>query len=602
MENNLEKTNINNEQTNNKVSNTLTTNFMKNKELLLKIIKETIDTRLIKLEKRNKNHLSIIELTKEEIKRITNWSINANKQIKDKLKKDKEKEKGKEKLIFQSKFSKSKKKDSSGIERKSLLKSKTPLKSKRFKTFISEEIKNDTNTSRKKLPNKSYNPKLRKSLGNKTKSLPFLRKEKKKNTINLNKTINNINLVENELGRPSIISNKSNKSNKVAILNKTQKERKNNLKINNNNNSNNKNVTPVRKKTPYKKRTTNTRNEKIEDLNGFNNINNLTIQNKENNTNIKSEIFKKEENKSSHEININKMESALQKDELLNNNDPLLIAPITDFDFYQNSKLSTKTLNSVFNIIERKNTFDCNLEKTINDKLYSIISDYLSIYDLIQFKNVSKYFNKLFFSYILIKLQKDKDYFINQKNNLDVINIPPILTIKDFVLSKGSTKAIKLLNEPHLNYLFSEKSEPNDDRIIIYKIFFQLINHPLKDIPNDKKEEFWSKCQDYFSHENDGKTGGLIQKIVDEKMIDIEGNNLYKIYKLVYKDLKKIYPQFYSNICGTTGLFTFFIKDILDFVGISIDEKIQKKAYWSYAKIIDSIEKKIDHIKKLKNI
>ena len=85
-------------------------------------------------------------------------------------------------------------------------------------------------------------------------------------------------------------------------------------------------------------------------------------------------------------------------------------------------------------------------------------------------------------------------------------------------------------------------------------------------------------------------------------MIDIEGNNLYKIYKLAYKDLNKIYPQYYSNICGTTGLFTFFIKDILDFVGISNDETIQKKAYWSYAKIIDSIDKKINYIKKKKNI
>ena len=588
MENDLEKSN-----NNDKISN----KFEKNKELLIKIIKENIDNRLIKLEKRNKNHISIIELTKGEITRITNWSINANKQIKDKLKKDKEK---KEKPILQSKMSKSKKKDLvSAIDRNSLLKAKTPLKSKRFKSLIPEEFKNDTNTNRKRYQHKSYIPKLTKSLGNRTKSLPFLRKNKKKNTLNNNnKTINNINLDNELLNRASIISNKSNKSNKGVILNKTQKLKKNNLTINNNSN---KNITPVRKKTPYKKKATNTRNEKLEGLNIFNNINNLTTQNKENNT-IKSEIFKKEVNKNSHEINMNKMESALQKDELLNNNDPLLISPITESDFYQNSKLSTNTLNSEFNIIETKNTFNLNFQKFINEKLFNIISDYLSLYDIIQFKNVSKFYNKLFFLYIINKLEKDKEYFTNQKNNLDVNNIPPILTIKDFVLSKGSIKAIKLLNEPHLNYLFTEKSEPNDDRIIIYKIFFQLINHPFIYIPNDKKEEFWSKCQDYFSHENNGKTGGLIQKIVDEKMINIEGNNLYKIYKLVYKNLYKIYPQFYSNICGTTGLFTFFIKDILDFVGISNDEKIQKKAYWSYLKIIDSIEKKINHIKKIKNI
>ena len=66
--------------------------------------------------------------------------------------------------------------------------------------------------------------------------------------------------------------------------------------------------------------------------------------------------------------------------------------------------------------------------------------------------------------------------------------------------------------------------------------------------------------------------------------------------------MNKIYPSYYSNICGTTGLFTFFIKDILDFVGISNDVKIQSKAYWTYTKIIDSIEKKINYMKNMKNI
>ena len=93
-----------------------------------------------------------------------------------------------------------------------------------------------------------------------------------------------------------------------------------------------------------------------------------------------------------------------------------------------------------------------------------------------------------------------------------------------------------------------------------------------------------------------GKTGDLLQKTVDNKNIDIEGDNLYKIYKLANNNLKKIYPSYYSKSCGTTGLFTFFIKDILDFVGISNDQKIQSKAYWTYIKIIGSIEDKLKHL------
>jgi hypothetical protein len=86
-----------------------------------------------------------------------------------------------------------------------------------------------------------------------------------------------------------------------------------------------------------------------------------------------------------------------------------------------------------------------------------------------------------------------------------------------------------------------------------------------------------------------------LKNAVENNNIDIEGNNLYKIYKLANNNLKKIYPSYYSKSCGTTGLFTFFIKDILDFVGISNDKKIQSKAYWTYTKIINSIENKIKY-------
>ena len=83
-----------------------------------------------------------------------------------------------------------------------------------------------------------------------------------------------------------------------------------------------------------------------------------------------------------------------------------------------------------------------------------------------------------------------------------------------------------------------------------------------------------------------------------KKKINIEGNNLYKIYKLVYKDLDKIHPKYFLNFCGTTGLITFFIKDILDFVGISNNKEIEENAYWTYTDIIEELNKKIDYLKK----
>jgi hypothetical protein len=69
----------------------------------------------------------------------------------------------------------------------------------------------------------------------------------------------------------------------------------------------------------------------------------------------------------------------------------------------------------------------------------------------------------------------------------------------------------------------------------------------------------------------------------------------------VEKNINKIYPAYYSKICGTTGLFVFFIKDVLDFLGFSNDKNIQKNAYWSYSEIINFLDSKINYLYKYNN-
>ena len=71
MENDLKNKNQNNNQNN---ELTLNSSYDKNKELLLKLLKEKLDTKLCKLEKRHKNQISIMKLTADSVKNITNWS------------------------------------------------------------------------------------------------------------------------------------------------------------------------------------------------------------------------------------------------------------------------------------------------------------------------------------------------------------------------------------------------------------------------------------------------------------------------------------------------------------------------------------------------
>ena len=536
----------------------------KNKEILITLLKQKLENRIIKLERRNKIHLNLMNETTQTIKKITEWSINANNQIKEKTKKN---EKSMNQTV-QKTINKNKKYEKIEVRsniRKQSFRSKTPLRTKTSKLLIPDETKYLT-VNRNYIKSNKYftiNTKNEKLFDTKPKSNSFyVKKKKRKSIIN-----NNLNIETEALRRPSEISNKSNKTS-------TSKKKKNI-------------ETPSRKKTPFKKKNI---NEKIEK-------NNLSIKLNENKSSenvINSKIIKKVKKKKDE---ITQMETELQKGEFLTNNDPLLIAPITDLDFFIDKKLSNSNISLCFDIKEKLNL----LLNKLDDKIYKNISDFLNIDDLIQFKNISKFYHKLFIVYIRNLLENDKIYFNKKLKNLNIEDsIPPNQTIINFNLSKKSLKALELLNEPSVNQFFFQKTLVDDKRLIIYRIFFQLIKHPYKNIEKCKKEEFWEKCRYYFSHEANGKVGELLQKIYDEKMINIDGNNLYKIYKLAYKDLDKIYPKYFSNFCGTTGLITFFIKDVLDFVGISNDENIQLNAYWTYNEIIEDLDNKINYLKNSK--
>ena len=539
----------------------------KSKELLISILKQKLDMRLSKLERRNKMHLNLMNVTTQSIKEITDWSINANNQIKEKYKKNKTTTNNNTiKKELNNKPKKYEKIESRSNTRKQSFRSKTPLRNKSTKSFITDETKALTLNRNFSKSNKyfiSATSKSIKTIDSKNKSNSFvMRKKKRKST-----AVSHLNLEADALKRPSVLSNKSNKT---SISKKS------------------KNIeTPVRKKTPFKKK-----NEKTE----RNNINIKINENKNNENVINSKIIKNE----AKNDDIIKMEHALQKGEFLTNNDPLLITPITDLDFIIDKKMSNSNI-SLSNLDlkekEKEKMFNSLLFNQIDDKIFTKISDFLNINDLITFKNVSKFIHKFFIIYIKNNLEKDKIFFTEKLKKLNMENSPPKeLKFEDFEISEKSLKAIRLLNEPSVNKFFFEKTSVDDNRVLIYRIFFQLIKHPYSNIERDKKEEFWDKCQYYFSHETNGKVGVLLQKILDEKMINIDGNNLYKLYKLVYKDLNKIYPQYFSKLCGVTGLITFFIKDILDFIGISNDENIQINAYWTYNNIIDNLNHKINQL------
>ena len=290
------------------------------------------------------------------------------------------------------------------------------------------------------------------------------------------------------------------------------------------------------------------------------------------------------------------LENNLKTDlNIINNDDLLLVSSLKDLDLSKddinkNNLLSLSPKNGE-KIIPFKNIF--------NEHLNNFIV-FLSTKDILELKNCSKFFHNLIIEYFDKMFNSERNIFIEKQNklNLSVNEIPKKLSINDFNLSKGALKAIDLLNEQIINRLFFEEITPNSEIFIVYKIYFQLIkNQEIIQYFNESK--FWEKCKSYFNSYK-GKTGGCLNEIFTQKKIFIDGDNIYKVYKIIQNNIHKILPAYYSKICGTTGIFVFFVKDILDFLGFSNDKNIQKNSYWSYSEIINSIDSKINMLNKFK--
>ena len=151
-----------------------------------------------------------------------------------------------------------------------------------------------------------------------------------------------------------------------------------------------------------------------------------------------------------------------------------------------------------------------------------------------------------------------------------------------FKLSNGSIKAIEILDDEVYNDIFKLKEfNPKlNDIIIIYRIFFQLINkEELIEIQSDKL--FWKEASNFFLENNNNKIGSFIKEYITE--FDYTKENIYKIKKLVMGKEDKLKPTYYENICKTTALISFIIKDSLEYCGIIPKEnKMMPGVYISY--------------------
>ena len=619
---------------NNKSNNINNINLTK---MLQSMLKNILDIKLINLEKNSNKQFSMLKLTLSNTKYITKITSDINKGIKKNNSYNINVPK-----LNRNKFSKSVKK--MNVLNSNLVLERTDnkifqrMKSESKKSFFEKnKAKNNISINKNELIIRSPS-KIKKHLDNSVNRSKF----NSYNNFSLNKFITSSNKL-----------NKTNKKNIKFFHTRNHKSIDSNITSENstyrNNNKHDNTIKNYKYKgnsldqASYKK--SSSRNKKLgligklkqsiekfkEEKNNCNKKGSLikdkkkekkNNNNNNNNNNIKRYGKKKDCKKINKELIIKNLENNWKKEEKLINKDPLLINAMKDLEFipkelisinisrdelsmYINKSKDTPR-NDINDNIQDKNHSDLLITNSIK-KGNSIFIDYLpnillflSLSDIIQIKNCSKEFHSYILNYYLKIFEIDKTHLIEKKNKLnlkeDDINQNLKIDFIDLNLTKGTLKAIKLLNEDIFSRLFSEKKTPKKDILLVYKIYFLLINYD--EIINNNNislsnDIFWEKCRNYFLI-NKGIISDILINNIKEKKLILNNTILYRIYKLYEKNTSKLCSAYYSKLCGTTSLFIFYIKDILDFLGFSNEIKYQKNAYYIYFEIIKYLDYKIN--------
>ena len=173
---------------------------------------------------------------------------------------------------------------------------------------------------------------------------------------------------------------------------------------------------------------------------------------------------------------------------------------------------------------------------------------------------------------------------------------------KKLTLSKSTEKALDLLNKGDNYKIFNDKDlfPPLDEIILIYRIFFQLLkDNDLKYIKNEK--QFWLEASDYIVNKSDGKLGDYFRNSVDN--FDFSPKNIFEIKKLTYQKEDHLKPANFSKICSTTGLISFLIKETLEYCGVLLSlKKNTPSICMHYLEYVEEAESKLtNYIENIRN-
>lgn len=178
-----------------------------------------------------------------------------------------------------------------------------------------------------------------------------------------------------------------------------------------------------------------------------------------------------------------------------------------DTKLSENEKDSKKEKLS---IVQPKNIEKLNYFKELLDLNKLIfVHKYLNKTDLIALFPAGKKPGRLSLQLLLDAVRKEMEESDSKLNSYKLkVNSDKTIPSEypTFNMSRGANRAVELLNENIYNKIFSVSYKPNDDIILVYRIFFYFINK--KEIAEcQNPDEFWKGVSEFFYNEGQGKTG-----------------------------------------------------------------------------------------------
>ena len=317
--------------------------------------------------------------------------------------------------------------------------------------------------------------------------------------------------------------------------------------------------------------------------NNANNIDNTEKKSDEKGNNINNINNDNVEKKPAEKINEEKKDIIQSGQEIMH--DEQLVDPNKSSLLSQSSIMNQSAiLAEQYVLITRNEDEPFSIDSTLKFEKSQVLTilDFLDFQEKIQFTGINRGFNieRIYIlndkrEELISSLDLNPDETIDDlimKTKLKYSNDELTKKFSEFQISRGAAKAVELLNNPLYSKLFKKPVlEKNVEEICkVYRTLFTLLGeYKIANIPED--EYFWVKCTEYLNNKSEGKIGSFI--LEKFKNVTFDKRKIVLINKFLVGMKKKINPNYFPKICGTTGLLIFLIKDALEYCGVIINDK-----------------------------